>query len=48
MFQKVDCVRLRVQDLEEGLRFYHERLGHELVRRRGSAAIVDREACALT
>jgi predicted enzyme related to lactoylglutathione lyase len=37
MFQKVDCVRLRVPDLEEGLRFYRDQLGHELAWRRGSA-----------
>ena len=37
MFHKVDCLRLRVPDLEEGLRFYHERLGHELAWRRGSS-----------
>ena len=36
MFQKVDCVRLRVPNLEEGLRFYQDRLGHELLWRRGS------------
>jgi predicted enzyme related to lactoylglutathione lyase len=36
MFQKVDCVRLRVPDLDEGLRFYCERLGHALSWRRGS------------
>lgn len=36
MFQKVDCIRLRVPDLDEGLRFYCERLGHELRWRRGA------------
>jgi lactoylglutathione lyase len=35
MFQKVDCVRLRVPNLEEGLRFYQGNLGHELHWRRG-------------
>jgi predicted enzyme related to lactoylglutathione lyase len=36
MFQKVDCIRLRVPDLESGLRFYRDQLGHELSWRRGS------------
>lgn len=36
MFQKVDCVRLRVPDLDEGLRFYRDRLSHELLYPRGS------------
>jgi lactoylglutathione lyase len=29
--QKVDCIRLYVADLEAGLAFYHDRLGHELI-----------------
>ncbi|MFZ0829758.1 MAG: VOC family protein [Thermoplasmata archaeon] len=36
MFRKVDCVRIRVPDLDEGLKFYCEQLGHELAWRRGS------------
>jgi predicted enzyme related to lactoylglutathione lyase len=27
---KVDCIRLSVPDLEEGLAFYRDRLGHQL------------------
>jgi lactoylglutathione lyase len=37
MFQKVDCVRLRVSNLEEGLRFYRDCLGHQLTWRRGNS-----------
>jgi predicted enzyme related to lactoylglutathione lyase len=29
--RKVDCVRLYVPDLEAGLAFYRDRLGHELI-----------------
>src|SRR5512136_1825843 len=29
--QKVDCVRLYVPDLDSGLAFYHDQLGHELI-----------------
>ena len=29
MIRAVDCVRLRVQDLESGLAFYRDGLGHE-------------------
>jgi lactoylglutathione lyase len=31
LFQKIDCVRLHVDNLDEALAFYRERLGHELV-----------------
>ncbi|MFQ6101392.1 MAG: VOC family protein [Armatimonadota bacterium] len=31
LFQKVDCVRLYVPDLDAGLAFYRDRLGHELI-----------------
>ncbi|NLX10361.1 MAG: bleomycin resistance protein [Chloroflexi bacterium] len=31
MFDSVDCVRLYVADLEAGLRFYRDQLGHELI-----------------
>ena len=31
LVQKVDCVRLYVADLEAGLAFYRDRLGHELI-----------------
>ncbi len=35
---KVDCVRLYVTDLEEGLSFYRDRLGHALIWRTETAA----------
>ncbi len=31
LMQKVDCVRLYVSDLDAGLAFYRDRLGHELL-----------------
>jgi predicted enzyme related to lactoylglutathione lyase len=31
LIQKVDCVRFYVPDLESGLAFYRDRLGHELI-----------------
>ncbi len=31
LFQKIDCIRLHVSDLDEALAFYRDRLGHELV-----------------
>ena len=31
LMRKVDCVRLYVPDLEAGLAFYRDRLGHELI-----------------
>ncbi len=31
LFQKVDCIRLSVSDLEVGLQFYRDRLGHSLI-----------------
>ena len=31
LFRKVDCLRLYVPDLETGLAFYRDRLGHELI-----------------
>jgi hypothetical protein len=43
MFQKVDCVRLRVPNLEEGLRFYQQRMGHEL-NWRGADTEADRKS----
>ncbi len=30
-FQKIDCIRLHVADLDEALAFYRDRLGHQLV-----------------
>jgi len=38
LVQKVDCVRLYVPDLEAGLAFYRDQLGHELIWRTGEAA----------
>lgn len=37
IFKKVDCLMLRVPDLEEGLRFYQDRLGHSVLWRTDSA-----------
>ena len=31
IFQKVDCIRLYVDDLEAGLSFYRDQLGHPLI-----------------
>jgi predicted enzyme related to lactoylglutathione lyase len=38
LIRKVDCVRLYVSDLEEGLSFYRDRLGHALIWRTKNAA----------
>jgi lactoylglutathione lyase len=38
LLRKVDCVRLYVPDLEAGLAFYRDRLGHELIWRSETAA----------
>jgi adenosylhomocysteine nucleosidase len=38
LFQKVDCLRLPVSDLESGLSFYRDRLGHALLWRTAQAA----------
>ena len=38
LIRKVDCVRLYVPDLEEGLAFYRDQLGHELIWRTETAA----------
>ena len=38
LLRKVDCVRLYVPDLEAGLAFYRDRLGHELIWRTATAA----------
>lgn len=38
LLRKVDCVRLYVPDLEAGLAFYRDRLGHELIWRTKFAA----------
>jgi predicted enzyme related to lactoylglutathione lyase len=38
LIRKVDCVRLYVPDLEAGLSFYRDRLGHSLIWRTKTAA----------
>jgi len=38
LIRKIDCVRLPVPDLEAGLAFYRDRLGHELAWRTPAAA----------
>lgn len=38
LLRKVDCVQLPVPDLEAGLAFYRDRLGHELLWRTETAA----------
>lgn len=38
LFQKIDCIRLYVPDLEAGLAFYRDQLGHRLVWRSETAA----------
>jgi len=37
MFREVDCVRIRVPNVEETLRFCHEKLGLDIVWKRGSS-----------
>jgi predicted enzyme related to lactoylglutathione lyase len=38
LFRKVDCVEIPVPDLEAGLAFYRDRLGHALIWRTDTAA----------
>jgi len=38
LVRKVDCVRLYVPDLDAGLAFYRDKLGHELIWRTATAA----------
>ena len=38
LIRKVDCVRLYVPDLQAGLTFYRDRLGHELIWRTETSA----------
>ncbi len=38
LIRKVDCIRLPVSDLEDGLKFYRDSLGHRLKWRTESAA----------
>jgi predicted enzyme related to lactoylglutathione lyase len=47
LFQKVDCVTIPVPDLDAGLRFYRDSLGHELRWRNddlGQAALAMRDS----
>jgi len=37
IFNKVDCISLHVPDLEQGLKFYSETLGHEIIWKHESA-----------
>jgi predicted enzyme related to lactoylglutathione lyase len=37
MFHSIDCVRLYVPDLDAGLRFYRDQLGHDLLWRTDKA-----------
>lgn len=38
LIRKIDCVRLYVPNLEAGLTFYRDRLGHELIWQTATAA----------
>jgi predicted enzyme related to lactoylglutathione lyase len=38
LFRKVDCLQIPVPDLEAGLAFYRDRLGHALIWRTATAA----------
>lgn len=38
IFEKVDCVMLKVDDLEKGLNFYSNHLGHEIIWKTATAA----------
>lgn len=38
LFREIDCLRLPVGDLEDGLAFYCNRLGHELIWRTETSA----------
>ena len=38
LFRKVDCLQIPVPDLDAGLAFYRDRLGHELIWRTATAA----------
>ena len=37
LFENVDCVHLRVTDLEEGLKFYRDKLGMKMLWRTGAS-----------
>lgn len=38
LFEKIDCLQIPVPDLEVGLAFYRDKLGHELIWRTETAA----------
>ena len=38
LIQAIDCLRIHVPDLEAGLRFYRDQLGHDLIWRTATAA----------
>jgi predicted enzyme related to lactoylglutathione lyase len=38
LFRKIDCLQIPVPDLEAGLAFYRDRLGHELIWRTNTSA----------
>ncbi|MBI2913430.1 MAG: VOC family protein [Chloroflexi bacterium] len=38
LFRKLDCLQIPVPDIETGLAFYRDRLGHELLWRTATAA----------
>jgi predicted enzyme related to lactoylglutathione lyase len=38
LFQKIDCLQIPVPDLDAGLAFYRDKLGHELIWRTETAA----------
>ncbi len=38
MFKQIDCVRLYVDDLDQAIAFYQDKLGHRLVWRSATAA----------
>ena len=38
LFRKVDCLRVPVPDLDAGLAFYRDQLGHELIWRTATSA----------
>ena len=37
LLRKIDCLQIPVPDLEEGLAFYRDRLGHDLIWRTQTA-----------
>ena len=38
LFEKLDCIRIPVTNLDDGLNFYSEKLGHELLWKTNNAA----------